>query len=148
MWMAHIHTERGFCSRQTQNAKVLKTVTDNWGSVVLSSRAGAHKSLIREKKAWPQGRGLFKTYEIHLYCWIRRKEVLSVSVCRAPTVLYIHKVLKLQTLLLKNGEIYNAWNTTNITFIFSLRVPLLYIEYLSKKTVLDAEILRVFLYHL
>jgi hypothetical protein len=35
-----------------------------------------------------------------------------VSVCRAPMVVYILNISPLKTLLLKNGEIHNAWVPT------------------------------------
>jgi hypothetical protein len=107
--IAHIYTQRDFCDSQTQSAKVLKTVPNNWGSVVLSSKARAHTGLIRKRKPNHKVDRIYKTYEAPLYRLIRPEMVLSVSVCRISMVVYIHKISWLKTLLLNNGKIYNAW---------------------------------------
>jgi hypothetical protein len=54
--MAHIRIGRGFCSGQNQKAKVLKIVANRWRVAVLSSKAGVHKSLIRDRNP-PHNRG-------------------------------------------------------------------------------------------
>ncbi len=57
-----------FCPGQNQKAKVLKVVSNSWKAVVLSSKAGAHRSLIRNRNADHNVRGICGTYEFALYC--------------------------------------------------------------------------------
>ena len=106
--MAHICIRRGFCSGQNQKAKVLKIATNSYRSLVLSSKAAAHNSLIRDRKPNHKGEGVCVAYEISLYCLAHQNGVLRVSVCRVSIVVYIPKVSGQNTVLLKNGEIYNA----------------------------------------
>jgi hypothetical protein len=107
--IAHIYTQRDFCDSQTQIAKVLKIAANNWGSVVLSSKARAHTGLIRRRKPSRKVDGVYKTYEAPLYWLIRPEMVLSVSVCRISMAVYTHKISWPKTLLLNNGKIYNTW---------------------------------------
>jgi hypothetical protein len=48
--MAHICIRRGFCEGQNQKAKVLKIAANSYRSLVLNSRAGAHKLHISDRK--------------------------------------------------------------------------------------------------
>ncbi len=101
-----------FCPGQNQKAKVLKVVSNSWKAVVLSSKAAAHNLLISDRNPNHKAEGVCIDYKISLYCLSGRNGVLSVSVCRVSIVVYIHKVSSQNTLLLKNGEIYNAWVPT------------------------------------
>ena len=125
--MALICIRRGFCSGQNQKAKVLKIATNSYRSLVLSSKAGAHKSLISDRKPGHKADGVSRTYEISLYCLTRPRMVLSVSVCRVSMVVYTHKISALKTLLLKNGEIYNEWVLLWSYSVFTQ--PLLYCHF-------------------
>jgi hypothetical protein len=107
--IAHIYSQRDFCDGQTQIAKVLKIAGNNWGSVVLSSKARAHAGLISGRKPSHKVDGVYKTYEVPLYWLIRPEMFLSVSVCRISMAVYTHKISWLKTLSLNNGKIYNAW---------------------------------------
>jgi hypothetical protein len=107
--MAHMHTGRDFCSGDSQNTKVLKVISNIWSAVVLSSKAGAYKSLVSDRKPSHKVRGAPKIYKIPPYCLRHRKEVLTAPVCRVPKTVYIHKILMPKILLLKNGEIHNTW---------------------------------------
>jgi hypothetical protein len=49
------------------------------------------------------------TYEMSLYHLTQPKLILSVSVCRVYTVVYIYKISELKHLLLKKNEIHNVW---------------------------------------
>ncbi len=90
----------------------MKVVSNSWKAVVLSSKAAAHNLLISDRNPNHKAEGVCIDYKISLYCLSGRNGVLSVSVCRVSIVVYIHKVSSQNTLLLKNGEIYNAWVPT------------------------------------
>ena len=107
--MTHIHTRTDTYSDQNQNPKVLKIVTNSYGSIVLSSKVRAHKSLVGDTKPSHDVGGLSRTYEISLYRLTRPRMVLNVSVCRVSIVVYIHKILALKTLFLKSDGTYSAW---------------------------------------
>ncbi len=115
-----IYIRRDFCSGQIQKANILKIVAISWGGAVqLSSKARAHSSLINDRKSDHKVRRVSRIYEISLYHLTRPKMVLTVSVCRVSTVVYTHKILWLETLLLNNGEIYNVcvlhWSSSFFT---------------------------------
>jgi hypothetical protein len=111
-WNSYIYIRWHTCSGQNQNAKVLKIVANSQRSVVLSSKAATRSSLISDRNPNHKVEGVFRAYEISLYCLLGRNGVLRVSACRISIVVYIPKVSSQKTLLLKNGEIYNAWVPT------------------------------------
>src|SRR5271168_5400301 len=90
-----------FYSGENQSPKVLKIDSDRWRAVVLNSKARAHKSLITERKPDHNVGGYVRPMTLALYCLTRRRIVLSVSICRVPMVVYIHKISKRKTLLLR-----------------------------------------------
>ena len=57
-----------FCSGENQKAKVLKIATNSYRSLVLNSKARAHKSLISDRKPDHKVERVSITYEISLYC--------------------------------------------------------------------------------
>ena len=59
--MAHIYTRRDTCSGQSQKAKVLKIAANSYRSLVLSSKARAHRSLISDRKPGHKVRGIYRT---------------------------------------------------------------------------------------
>ncbi len=61
-------------------------------TVVVISKARAHTSLILNRNGDHKVRGISRTYDVSLYCLTRRKLVLSLSVCRVPTVACAHKI--------------------------------------------------------
>ena len=87
-----LYIRRNFCPGQIQKANILKTVTGSWGSVVLSSKAGAHRSLIQNRNSNHKEEEVSRTCEIPLYRLTRPRMLLSVSVCRVSMVVYTHKV--------------------------------------------------------
>jgi hypothetical protein len=70
----------------------LKIAANSWRVVVLSSKAGAHRSLISDRNLDQKVEGICRIYGIPLYCLIRQKIVFSMSVCKVPMVVYIHKI--------------------------------------------------------
>ena len=98
-----------FCSGRKEIPKVWEIATNSWRAVVLSTKVGAYRSLIRMRNHCHKTSSIVGNDEKSLYALIRWRLVLSVSVCRVYTVVYTHKVSWLKTLLLQNSEIYNEW---------------------------------------
>ena len=107
--LAFIYSTEDFCSGQNQKAKVLKIVINSYMSLVLNSKARAHRSHISDRKSYHKVERVSINYEISHYWLIRPIMVFSVSICRVPMVVYIYKISAWKTLLLMNGEIYNIY---------------------------------------
>ena len=60
-----------FYSGENQNPKILKVVASSWGTVLLSSKVRAHKSLISDRKPNHKVRGYVRPMRIALYCLTR-----------------------------------------------------------------------------
>ena len=98
-----------FCSGQKQIPNVLKITTDSWGAVVLIPKARTHKSLIRNKNADHKVGSLCWTHEVSPNCLTHQRTILRVSICWVSMLVYNHKVSRLKTSLLRNGEVHNGW---------------------------------------
>jgi hypothetical protein len=94
---------------KSKSHNILKIRNNSQGSLVLSSKAGAHRSVISERSPSHKIEGISRTYEIPLYCLTCPNVVLSVPVCREYTIVYTYKISELKLLLLKDSEIYNEW---------------------------------------
>ena len=81
-----------FCPGEKQMLNFLKIAANSRRIVVHSSKAGAHRSLIKNRNADHKVRSIYGTYEIPLYCLTNPKVILSVSICRVSTIVYTHKI--------------------------------------------------------
>lgn len=91
-----------------QTIWALKIAANSSRVVVLTSKAGAHKFLLNSKNLDYKIEGKSSIYEIPVYCLTYRKMILTMPICRVYLVVYIHKISRWKTLLLKNYEIYNV----------------------------------------
>ena len=107
--LAFIYSTEGFCSGQNQKAKVLKIVINSYMSLVLNPKVRAHKSHICDRKRDHKVVRVSIFYEISLYCLIWLIMILSLPVCRVPTLIYTYKISARTSLLLMNDEIYNIY---------------------------------------
>ena len=117
--LAFIYSTEGFCSGQKQKAKVFKIAINSYSSLVLNSKARAHKSLLSDRKPDHKVVRVSITYEISLYCLIRPIMVLSMPICGLPMVVYTYKILARKTLLLINGEIYSICGLHQLQSFFT-----------------------------
>ena len=146
--VTHIHTRRDTYFDQKQNPNVSKIVANSHRSLVLSSKVRAQRSLISNRNPTHKVEGLSRTYEISLYHLTPPRMVLNVPVCRVFVVVYTRKISALKAFFLKNGGNIQSMGIALILFIFYLMVPLLWIEYLNKQKVLEAEIFNDLIPHL
>ena len=92
---AYVYNLRDTCRSKNQDTKVLKSGTDRWTIVVLSSKARALNSLITSRTSNHIIENISRTYEISLNSLLRKNRILSVSVCRVCVVVYTTKVSRL-----------------------------------------------------
>jgi len=58
--MAHIYTRRSTWLDENQKKNILKIAANSYRAVVIRSKAGAHRSLVREKMSHHKIRGIYK----------------------------------------------------------------------------------------
>jgi hypothetical protein len=78
-----IYATSDTCSGENQKANILKTVTNSYKPLVLSSKVGAHRSLISDRKSGHRVGGVSRAYSGHF------KRVPCVSTIERLCCIYI-----------------------------------------------------------